>query len=383
VHGEIDQPETTALAAANDAPQPAAPRADASWAAAAPVPVMWEFAPPPAEPVALIDPMALDAAHAQISALEARLERSEEENRAFIQTLRHVASAAEELLTEARHDAATLRGAAEHEVVSMRTEMEQRLALAVGEAHREATRVLDEAHATAHELVVVARADAREIVHEERRAAASDLEMLAAVRERIAEERESLTRFHDQLSGRLRGLVEAMLDFADSGTTLEAGDAQFAATVLTGPQGTRAIEQAGYAEYHTEPAAPTPSSADAVLTSSSGDPVLTSSSDDPVVKSSSGDPVLTPSSGDPVVKSSSGDPVLTPSSDTAVPVTEPSAETAPVSAPSDESAPVTESTVERAPGNLHSADEHLDRAFDAFFSEDIDDEPSRRWILED
>ena len=32
---------------------------------------------------------------------------------------------------------------------------------------------------------------------------------------------------------------------------------------------------------------------------------------------------------------------------------------------------------------IHADDDRLDEAFDAFFSSDVDHEPSRRWILED
>jgi hypothetical protein len=266
------------------------------------------------EPVhASIDTAELDAARAQIAALRTQLDHAEEENRAFTQSLRHVAAAAEELLAEARAEATALREALERDTAAARAALEHDMAVAHGEldarrasiiieSQREADRLLAESRATAHELVVVARADAREAVHEERRRAADDLEMLAELRERIAHERHSLAQFHTQLSGRLRYLMHSMLEFAEQNPALELGDpASFAATVLTGPQ-----------------------------------------------------------SGSSIALSSGTD-----------------------FSDAERAAAVPTSGGTRPEGDMHGDEAHLYRAFDAFFSNDIDEDPSRRWILED
>ena len=150
--------------------------------------------------------------------------------------------------------------------------------------------MLDEARATAYELVVVARADAREAVREERLRAANELEMLAMVRVRVSEERNTLTQYHAQLDGRLRELAHSMLEFAERRPEVERSDQAFAATVLTGPQVGGAMESLATAVSR-------PAGADRAET--------------------------------------------------------------------------------------HADEEHLERAFNEFFSADIEHEPSRRWILED
>lgn len=280
-------------------PLDAAPATDGPPADAEPTdPVL-----PPADELPaprIVDPAELVAAHAHIADLQVKLAKLEEENRAFMQSLRHVAAAAEELLAEARTEAATMREAVERDIAYAHAELDARRAAIVTDSRREADRLLDESRATAHEIVVVARADAREAVHEERRRAADDLEMLAALRERIAEERNTLTQFHTQLSGRLRYLMHSMLEFADQNSAVDLGNpSTFASTVLTGPQAARSIALSG--------------------------------------------------------------PVDLPDADRA--------------------AATRESTPE---GDMHGDEAHLDRAFDAFFSsDDIDEDPSRRWILED
>ena len=279
------------VAPADEAPADEAP-ADEAPADEAPVDEL------PAPPT--VDSAELVAAHARIADQQVKLAQLEEENRAFMQSLRHVAAAAEELLAEARTEAAMMREAVERDIASAHAELDARRASIVTDSRREADRLLDESRATAHELVVVARADAREAVHEERRRAADDLEMLAALRERIADERNTLTQFHTQLSGRLRYLMHSMLEFADQNPSLDLGNSStFASTVLTGPQPARSIALSG--------------------------------------------------------------PVDLPDADRA--------------------AAPRASTPE---GDMHGDEAHLDRAFDAFFSsDDIDEDPSRRWILED
>ncbi len=254
------------------------------------------------EAPAMVDPAELAAAQQRIADLQARLAGAEEENRAFMQSLRHVAAAAEELLAEARVEATAMRASVERDIAIAHTELDARRASIMIDSQRDADRLLDESRATAHELVVVARADARAAVHEERRRAADDLEMLAALRERIAEERNTLTQFHTQLSGRLRYLMHSIIEFAEHNPSLELGDpSTFASTVITGPQPARSIALSG-----------------------------------------------------------------------------------PVELPDADRAAATKATPSTPEGDMHGDEAHLDRAFDAFFSnDDIDEDPSRRWILED
>src|SRR5690606_939014 len=127
---------------------------------------------------------------AEIERLRAEVARLTEENRAFVSSVRHMTSAAEEVLAEARREAAETRA---------RTAAE------------------------AYERLVVARADARAAVHEERQRTAAELELLAAVRERIEDERNALSIFQNQLSGRLRDLVRAVFDFEERSPSLPAG----------------------------------------------------------------------------------------------------------------------------------------------------------------
>ncbi len=231
-----------------------------------------------------------EAAQSRISVLESRVACAEEENRAFLQSLRHAAAAAEELLDEARGEAALIRDAATRHAAELASELDARRASLTMDAQRDADRMLDEARTTAYELVVVARADAREAVHEERVRAANELEMLAMVRERVSEERNTLTQCHTQLGGRLRELAHSMLEFAERRPEVERSDQAFAATVLTGPQVGGAMESLATAVSR-------PAGADRAET--------------------------------------------------------------------------------------HADEEHLERAFNEFFSADIEHEPSRRWILED
>jgi hypothetical protein len=306
VHEEHEGPEMTPAATWSSqefslAPAPAYGLPVSSAEAAPEVDEIAVMAPVdelPAPPT--VDPAELVAAHARIADQQVKLAQLEEENRAFMQSLRHVAAAAEELLAEARTEAATLREAVERDIASAHAELDARRASIVTDSRREADRLLDESRATAHEIIVVARADAREAVHEERRRAADDLEMLAALRERIAEERNTLTQFHTQLSGRLRYLMHSMLEFADQNPSLDLGSSStFASTVLTGPQPARSIALSG--------------------------------------------------------------PVDLPDADRAA-----------------------ASRASTPEGDMHGDEAHLDRAFDAFFSsDDIDEDPSRRWILED
>ncbi len=237
-----------------------------------------------------VDSAEWEAARSRISVLESRVARAEEENRAFLQSLRHAAAAAEELLDEARGEAALIRDAATQHAAEVDSELDARRASLTTDAQRDAVRMLDEARAMAYELVVVARADAREAVHEERLRAAHELEMLAMVRERVNDERNTLTEYHTQLGGRLRELAHLMLKFAERRPEVEPSDETFAATVLTGPQ--------------------------------------------------------------------VGGVVHSLASAVARPAGDDRAET-------------------------HADEEHLERAFNEFFSADIEHEPSRRWILED
>jgi hypothetical protein len=129
-------------------------------------------------------------AAAELERLRSEVQRLTEENRAFFASVKHMTRAAEEVLAEARREAAETRA---------------------------------RAAAEAYERLIVARADACAAVHEERRRTAAEIELLAAVRERIADERATLSIFQNQLSGRLRELVRAVFDFEESAPTLGAG----------------------------------------------------------------------------------------------------------------------------------------------------------------
>ncbi len=242
----------------------------------------------------LIAPAVWEAAQSQIVVLESRVARAEEENRAFTQSLRHAAAAAEELLDEARVEATSMRSAAEQEIARSRALLDQRHASLVVDAQRDASALLEQARAAAHEIVVVARADAREAVLAERRRAAEELAVLASVRERIADERRSLTQFHAQLAGRLRPVLSAISDFVTQAPTAD-GNASFSATVLTGPQ---------IASAH-------------------------------------------------------------------------------VALAQDIAAPCASAPTGVEPSLFARDEEHLDQAFEEFFSDEVEDDPSRRWILED
>jgi hypothetical protein len=126
----------------------------------------------------------------ELERLRAEVRRLSEENRAFVSSVKHMTRAAEEVLDEARREAAETRA---------------------------------RAAAEAYERLVVARADARAAVHEERRRTAAEIELLAAVRERIADERATLSIFQNQLSGRLRDLVRAVFEFEEHAPSLGAG----------------------------------------------------------------------------------------------------------------------------------------------------------------
>jgi hypothetical protein len=299
---------------------------------AAPGPAAEQVAPSAAEPDttttarpadpsadAPVDRAVHDAALARLGILESRLARAEEENRAFVGSLRHAADLAEQMLQQARAEADELRARATRALAEVRNQIEEHRTAYLEHVQREATGVLEQARAAAHEMVVVARADAREAVHEERRKIADELEMLAAVRARVTEERRALTAFHAQLSGRLRQLVHAMVDFSDD-PTMTAGTA-FAKTVLTGPQRpSMALGELRPIPRDAEVPAPAPAPAET--------------------------PAAEPTEG------ASIEPTL-------------------------RSFPTADRSL------IHAEDEHLDQAFEQFFSSDVEHEPSRRWILED
>jgi hypothetical protein len=128
------------------------------------------------------------AAKAEIHRLKGEVARLAEENRAFLAAMRHMTSASDEVLADARKEAAETR---------------------------------EKAASEAYERLVVARADARAAVHEERHRAASELALLAAVRVRVTEERAELTQFQSQLNTHLRHLMHAMVDFTERAPVLE------------------------------------------------------------------------------------------------------------------------------------------------------------------
>jgi hypothetical protein len=272
----------------------------------------------------LVDPAVHEAALARVEILESRLARAEEENRAFVGSLRHAADLAEQMLQQARTEAEELRARATTALAEVQHQIDQHRASYLELVQREAADLLEQARAAAHEMVIVARADAREAVHEERRKIADELEMLGAVRARVTEERRALASFHAQLSGRLRQLVHSMVDFSDDPAMTEG--TAFAKTVLTGPQrpamAPAELRPVGAREMRAvaTPATPEPPAVEAVEAVEVEREMI-----------------------DPAVRSF-------PTADRSL---------------------------------IHAEDEHLDQAFERFFSEDVEHEPSRRWILED
>lgn len=268
---------------------------------------------------AAVDPAVHEATLSRLAVLESRLARAEEENRAFVASMRRAADVVDEMMRQATSDAEALRAAARRELADNRAQIEQHRAAYLDQVQREAARILAEARAAAHELVIVARADARAAVQDERHRIAGELEMLAAVRERITEERRALAHFHSQLSGRLRQLVHSMVEFSED-PAVPSGSA-FASAVLTGPQRPGTL------------APTTPATARPLPGRDRDREAAPIGRDDQ--RSSGGDE---PGSGPPRAE-----------------------ETSP----------------------LHADDEHLDRAFDEFFSSDVEHEPSRAWIFEE
>lgn len=235
---------------------------------------------------------------AEVERLRAEVARLTEENRAFVSSVRHMTSAAEEVLAEARREAAETRA---------RTAAE------------------------AYERLVVARADARAAVHEERQRTAAELELLAAVRERIQAERSTLSNFQDELSGRLRDLVSAVFDFEENTPSLTAGPS-WDPTIGAGPSQTTTTDSPS----GTAPNAATSPDADAAPTYERASV--------PTV------PAAPPADApDRYV-----DTVVVEDTDSATLIVDPGDE----------------------------AEEELEAAFAAFFHADIEGEPSRHWILD-
>ena len=85
----------------------------------------------------------------------------------------------------------------------------------VAEARQEAHDIVSGARSEAQERVIVARADARSLVSEERRRVADELEMLAIVRETVVAERDALLSFHSDLNGRLREIVTSIVNYSN------------------------------------------------------------------------------------------------------------------------------------------------------------------------
>ena len=248
--------------------------------------------------------------HAEIHRLQAEVarltdenSRLTEENRAFVCSVRHMTSAAEEVLVEARREAADTRA---------------------------------RAAAEAYERLVVARADARAAVHEERQRTAAELELLAAVRERLQAERSTLSLFQDELSGRLRELVSAVFDFEERTPSLSAGPSW------------QAPPSPGFGEPDVALAdASVESLPDVVAESDESVGVDTWPDTDTAAPARAAASPLAPAER-------YVDTVLVEEGDTAVLTVDPSEE----------------------------AEEELEAAFAAFFHADIEGEPSRHWILD-
>lgn len=298
---------------------------------------------------------ALDVAQGRITLLESKLQRAEEENSAFMQSLRHVAAAAEELMAESRAEADSMQATAQAEADSMRaavqaeaevmrSEVSRALEDSLSQAQREAEQLLSDARTQAFEMVAVARADARDALMSEHSRVSEEAEMLSAMRERIEAERQALSSMHSQLSGRLRTLVKAMLEFADRGAEIDLGDPQLLASA-----GLSAVSA-------------TPTAAPVLL---SGPGLAQASLTGPRFGASAPDDDHDDDRQDVVPRVENSPPEL-PMSNRVT-----SASTMPLDGA-------------MSPTDLHPDDEHLDRAFNAFFAADDDSaEPARRWILED
>lgn len=195
---------------------------------------------------------AVAALRARHAVLESRLARAEEENHAFVRSLRHAAAAAEELLAEAGQDAEACRAAAEREAEQIRAAAEREADEIRETARREAEAQLAAAAAEATEVVAVARADARDANADERAALEQTRAEIATAAAALAADREAVVRLHAELTAGLRSLARAMGLQADQpvGTpvvpavpvapvfedgTPRPDASQFAATVRTGP----------------------------------------------------------------------------------------------------------------------------------------------------
>lgn len=179
----------------------------------------------------------LAALRARHAVLESRLARAEEENVAFVRSLRHAAAAAEELLAEATAEADAVRAGAASTAAAV---------LAAAEAR--AVALVETATADAAEIVAAARAEAHDAHADERAAIDEARAALGAIEASIAADRAALVRHHADLTAGLRALARAMGLAADEAPTapvlpvapvvpvFAATDAAgFAETVRTGP----------------------------------------------------------------------------------------------------------------------------------------------------
>lgn len=277
-------------------------------------------APPVVAEPSVLDVAAVEALRSRQAVLESRLARAEEENDAFVRSLRHAAAAAEELLAEAAAEADERRAATAAEIEGLlavaRAEADEVLARAA----RDADDVREAARAEARELVAVARADARDAQIDERRALAAAQAELVAAEQAIAADRLALVRLHGELAAGLRSLARAMGEQLDHPIA--------AAPIVPAVPVAPVFDDRAAVVAATEPDAH--AFAATVRTG----------------------PHLAPEAGR-LLAETAADLVRLP-------------------------------TAEHRPDprELHD-EEHLERAFDEFFSSEIEHEPSRRWILED
>lgn len=278
-----------------------APAADETALPAAPDPVVDEPVvdePIVADPASVPETELLAALRARHAVLASRLARAEEENLAFVRSLRHAAAAAEELLAEATAEADAVRAGAEADAGRM-----------VAAAQARAVALIEAAVAEATELVAVARADARDAQAAERATIEEARTALATVEASIAADRAALVRHHAELTAGLRSLARAMGLAADEPPTVATGSAAPVAPVFAPPS-----DAAGFAEtVRTGPG-------------TVGGPDAADPADDPAAR-----------------------PEAT----------------------------------RRVDAYAAPDEEHLERAFDEFFSSEIEHEPSRAWIFEE
>ena len=174
-----------------------------------PPPVAVPPVPRSAAPSSAVSPADLDHFGRRMNDLEARLVTSEEENRALVRTLEVAARVSDQILAEAREDAAKLiettrrdaagylakcKADADATMATLLDGVRLEAGTILAGARTEAEALVATARLEASELVMVARSDARAAVQAERERARVDIEAAAAEIEAATAARTSLER---------------------------------------------------------------------------------------------------------------------------------------------------------------------------------------------